>query len=46
MSWIPRHAANCVSKYKLMDDGRTPVVAPQSLKANGKSAAHGLTRSC
>ena len=24
MSWIPRHAANCVSSYKLMDDGRTP----------------------
>ena len=24
MSWIPRHAANCVSIYKLMDDGRTP----------------------
>ena len=24
MSWIPRHAANCVSRYKLMDDGRTP----------------------
>ena len=23
MSWIPRHAANCVSRYKLMDDGRT-----------------------
>ena len=20
MSWIPRHAANCVSRYKLMDD--------------------------
>ena len=24
MSWKPRHAANCVSKYKLMDDGRAP----------------------
>ena len=24
MSWIPRHAANCVSRYKLLDDGRTP----------------------
>ena len=24
MSWIPRHAASCVSRYKLMDDGRTP----------------------
>ena len=24
ISWIPRHAANCVSRYKLMDDGRTP----------------------
>ena len=24
MSWIPRHAANCVSRYRLMDDGRTP----------------------
>ena len=24
MSWIPRHAANCVSRYKLVDDGRTP----------------------
>ena len=24
MSWIPRHAANCVSRYKMMDDGRTP----------------------
>ena len=23
MSWIPSHPANCVSKYKLMDDGRT-----------------------
>ena len=23
-SWIPRHAANCVFRYKLMDDGRTP----------------------
>ena len=23
MSWIPRRAANCVSRYKLMDDGRT-----------------------
>ena len=23
MSWIRRHAANCVSRYKLMDDGRT-----------------------
>ena len=21
--WIPRHAVNCVSRYKLMDDGRT-----------------------
>ena len=20
MSWIPRHAANCVSRYKLMDE--------------------------
>ena len=24
MSWIPRHAANCVSRYRTMDDGRTP----------------------
>ena len=24
MSWIPRHAANCVSRYRSMDDGRTP----------------------
>ena len=24
MSWIPRHEANCVSRYKLIDDGRTP----------------------
>ena len=24
MSWIARHAANCVSGYRLMDDGRTP----------------------
>ena len=24
ISWIPRHAANCVSRYRLMDDGRTP----------------------
>ena len=24
MSWIPRHAANCVSGNKLLDDGRTP----------------------
>ena len=24
MSWIPRHAAKCVSRYKPMDDGRTP----------------------
>ena len=23
MSWIPRHAANCVSRYKLLHDGRT-----------------------
>ena len=23
MSWIPLHAANCVSRYELMDDGRT-----------------------
>ena len=23
MSWIPRHAANCVSRYRIMDDGRT-----------------------
>ena len=23
-SWIPRRAANCVSRYRLMDDGRTP----------------------
>ena len=22
--WIPRHAANCVSRYRLKDDGRTP----------------------
>ena len=22
MSWIPRHAANCVSRYRIMDDGR------------------------
>ena len=24
MSWIPRHAATCVSRYRIMDDGRTP----------------------
>ena len=24
LMWIPRHAATCVSRYKLMDDGRTP----------------------
>ena len=24
MSWIPRHAAKSVSRYRLMDDGRTP----------------------
>ena len=24
MSWIPCHAANCLSRWKLMDDGRTP----------------------
>ena len=24
MSWIPRHAANCVSRCRFMDDGRTP----------------------
>ena len=24
MSWMPRHAANCMSRYKIMDDGRTP----------------------
>ena len=24
MSWIPRHAANCVSRNRIMDDGRTP----------------------
>ena len=24
MSWIPRHAANCVSRYRIIDDGRTP----------------------
>ena len=24
MSWIPRHAAKCASRYRLMDDGRTP----------------------
>ena len=23
MSWIPRHAANCVSRYRIMYDGRT-----------------------
>ena len=23
MSWMPRHAANCVSRYRIMDDGRT-----------------------
>ena len=23
MSWIPRHAVNCVSRYRIMDDGRT-----------------------
>ena len=23
LSWIPRHAANCVSRYRIMDDGRT-----------------------
>ena len=23
MSWIPRHAANCVSRYRIMDDGQT-----------------------
>ena len=29
MSWIPRHASNCVSRYNLIDDGKTwkrPVV--------------------
>ena len=24
MSWIPRHAANCVSRDRILDDGRTP----------------------
>ena len=24
MSRIPRHAANCVSRFRIMDDGRTP----------------------
>ena len=24
MSWIPHHAANCVCRYRIMDDGRTP----------------------
>ena len=24
MSWIPRYAANCVSRYRIMDDCRTP----------------------
>ena len=24
MSWIQRHAANCVSRYRIMDYGRTP----------------------
>ena len=24
MSWIPRHAANCVSRNRIMDDGRMP----------------------
>ena len=24
MSWIPRHAENCVSRYRIMDKGRTP----------------------
>ena len=24
MSWIPQHAANCVSRYRLVADGRTP----------------------
>ena len=24
MSWIPRRAANCVSRHRIMDDGRTP----------------------
>ena len=24
MSWIPGHAAKCVSRYRIMDDGRTP----------------------
>ena len=24
MSWIPRHASNCVSRYRIMDNGRTP----------------------
>ena len=23
MSWIPRHAAHCMSRYRIMDDGRT-----------------------
>ena len=23
MSWIPSHPANCVSRYRIMDDGRT-----------------------
>ena len=24
MSWIPHHVANCVSRYRIMDDGRMP----------------------
>ena len=24
MSWIPRHSATCVSRYRIMDDGRAP----------------------
>ena len=24
LSWIPRHAAYCVSRYRIMDYGRTP----------------------
>jgi len=24
LAWIPRHAANCMNRYRIMDDGRTP----------------------
>ena len=24
LAWIPRHAANCINRYRILDDGRTP----------------------